>query len=182
MAKVNIPIGLDGSLDYTDESKHLNTLIYTIDRTNSGQSTFTSLSSQITYNTEDYPDNPEIFNRGDVGMIHLLQTLYGGQDGFLMMAEDYNNVVVNEVSLTIPAASWAESGTEGIWSQTLSVAQVKSTSKCDLKANYTEYAAHINELYVQLFVDNPTNGGITIYAISQDKPTSDYSVILTVQG
>lgn len=182
MAKINIPIGLDGKLDYSDESRYLNSLIYMTDRTNAGQATFTSVSSNITYNTADYPDNPEIYNRGEVGIIHLLQTLYGGQDGFLMMADDYNRVAVVETPTTLQASVWTDSETEGIYMQTVTNTAIHSTSSVDLKASYSEYALHITEPYTQLFCDNVAEGSVVVYCVSADKPQTDYNVTLIIRG
>lgn len=91
MPKINIPIGLDGQLDYTAESKYLNALVYKIDRTQTGNCAFHSSSSNLDYSTDDYPNDPLIFNCGETGMIKLLSDLYGGQDGFLIMADDLNS-------------------------------------------------------------------------------------------
>lgn len=92
MPKINIPLGLDGELDKTDESKKLSELIYNENRTNSGQSVYISKTSQIRYDTNDYPDNPEIYNKGDIGLIHIFWNLLGGPDGFVVMASDINNI------------------------------------------------------------------------------------------
>ena len=91
MPKINIPLGLDGSLDKTDESMKLSELIYNPNRTDSGQGMYISKTSQIEYNTDDYPDDPEIYNKGDIGLIHIFWKTLGGADGFLMLADDANS-------------------------------------------------------------------------------------------
>lgn len=94
MPKINIPMGLnEGEKDLTDESKYLTTLIYKPERTTSGVGMYTSKTSMITYSTDDYPDDPQIYNKGEVGLIYLWWKLYGGKDGFLEMAEDANSYV-----------------------------------------------------------------------------------------
>ena len=45
----------------------------------------------------DYPDNSSIYNKGDVGLISLLHTLYGGEDGWIMMAKDINEKSAVEI-------------------------------------------------------------------------------------
>lgn len=182
MAKTNIPIGMNGELDYTDESKYLNTLIYKLDRTTTGQSQFTSLSSNITYSTEDYPDDDDIYSCGEVGMIRLLQKLYGGQDGFLMMAEDYNNVVTVPLQTTLASTGWEITETEGIYKQSVANSAIHANSIITLEASYSEYAKHIEEPFATLFVDDIVAGQAMVYCICSDIPPTDYVVTLLIKG
>lgn len=94
MPKTNIPMGLgSGEKDYTDEMKYLSSLIYNPNRTTTGQETYTSATSGTTYSTEDYPNDADIYNKGDVGIIRILWNLYGGEDGFLVLADDANSYI-----------------------------------------------------------------------------------------
>ena len=94
MPKINIPMGLnEGEQDLTDESKYLTTLIYKADRTTTGVGIYTSTTSNIVYSTDDYPNDESIYNKGEVGLIHLFWKLYGGADGFLELADDANSYV-----------------------------------------------------------------------------------------
>ena len=92
MAKKNIPLGEGSSLDYSHEMIKLNELTIKADRTTSGPCEFTSSTSGITYNINDYSE-ANIKDKGELGMINLLRKRYGGTDGFLLMAEDINGLV-----------------------------------------------------------------------------------------
>lgn len=112
MPKINIPMGLNaGEKDLTDESKYLTTLIYKPERTTSGVGMYTSRTSMITYSTDDYPDDPQIYNKGEVGLIYLWWKLYGGKDGFLEMASDANSYI-RPAGNTTPAGSLVPSNAD----------------------------------------------------------------------
>ena len=91
MPKINIPMGTEGDLDLTDESKYLSTLIYKTNKTITGEGNYISKTSGKTYSTNDYPDDSDIYNKGELGLIHLFWKLYGGEDGFLILADDVNS-------------------------------------------------------------------------------------------
>lgn len=93
MAKKNIPMGLSGDKDLTDESRYLSELIYKANRTNTGVATYTSKTSSITYSTNNYPEDVNIYNKGEVGLINIFWKLYGGADGFLLLADDINSYI-----------------------------------------------------------------------------------------
>lgn len=96
MPKIDMPIGV-GNKDYSDEAKKLTELMFDAGRTSKGQVEYTSATSGISYRTADYPDNSSIYNKGDVGLISLLHTLYGGEDGWIMMAKDINEKSAVEI-------------------------------------------------------------------------------------
>ena len=96
MPKIDMPIGV-GNKDYSDEAKKLTELMFDAGRTYTGQVEYTSATSGISYRTADYPDNSSIYNKGDVGLISLLHTLYGGEDGWIMMAKDINEKSAVEI-------------------------------------------------------------------------------------
>lgn len=100
MPKINIPLGENDQLDYSGEMVKMNELIANYGRTTVGACSFTSPSSGVTYNTDDYPDNEAIYNNGELGMIYLFRELFGGNGGFLLTAEDVNHKVVNAVIST----------------------------------------------------------------------------------
>jgi hypothetical protein len=93
MPKINIPFGENGGDNYTDEAQYLSTLIYKKDKTSSGTATYTSFTSKKIYSTDDYPDDAEIYNKGEIGLIHIFWKLYGGKDGFLELADDANTYI-----------------------------------------------------------------------------------------
>ena len=182
MPKINIPIGTNGELDYTDESRYLDTLIYKIDRTNSGQSEYTSLTSRITYRTEDYPEDNDIYNCGEIGMIRLLQKLYGGEDGFLLLANDYNRLELKKKEITLASSNWKETEIPDSNKQTISDEDITSKSSIDLSASYEEYYNHINDTYTTFIVGGIYEKMADIYCISSEKPNKDYNIILNIRG
>ena len=92
--KVNIPMDTSNPLpnvnNLTAEASYITQLVNKTNRNNSGQFSFSSTTSGKTYRTIDYPSDPNIYNRGETGLYNLLVKLYGGKDGWIMMAEDYN--------------------------------------------------------------------------------------------
>jgi hypothetical protein len=76
MAKYDLP-NIPGSANVdnlTNEATIYQTLYNTLARTTTGTYSFTSSSSGVTYSTNDYPDNVNIYNKGQSGMISLLDT------------------------------------------------------------------------------------------------------------
>ena len=96
MPKIDMPIGV-GDKDYSDEAKKLTELMFNPGRTTTGQAEYTSDTSGIVYRTADYPDNSSIYNKGDICLISMLHTLYGGEDGWIMMAKDINEKSAVEI-------------------------------------------------------------------------------------
>lgn len=84
MAKYNLPdIYIGEYLEYQQ------LLLKYPNRSTTGVFTFTSPTSNITYSTNDYPNNPNIYNRGELGMMNLLAELYGGPgNGFIVDVQD----------------------------------------------------------------------------------------------
>lgn len=96
MPKMDMPIGISG-LDYSDEAKKLTELMFNAERTTSGQVEYTSTTSGIVYKTEDHPSDSSVYNKGDVGLIALIHSLYGGEDGWILMAKDVNDKAAVEI-------------------------------------------------------------------------------------
>lgn len=84
MAKYNLPdIYIGEYLEYQQ------LLLKYPNRSTTGVFTFTSPTSNITYSTNDYPNNSNIYNRGELGMMNLLAELYGGPgNGFIVDVQD----------------------------------------------------------------------------------------------
>lgn len=95
--KINVPMSTNLPVpnvnNKTGEAIKLNELVNKTNRSNDGQNQFTSATSGIKYSTLDYPDNPLIYNKGETGLYNILILLYGGDNGFLILADDYNNMV-----------------------------------------------------------------------------------------
>lgn len=92
--KINVPIQTPaGTGNYSGEIAKINQLVADANRSNSGQVTWTSATSNITYNTSDYSSNNEIYNKGNTGLYNLLIYLYGKQNnGWIVTADDYNDI------------------------------------------------------------------------------------------
>ena len=180
MPKINIPIGTDGKLDYTDESKYLDILIYKIDRTESGQVEYTSLSSNITYKTIDYPEDSNIYNKGEVGMINLLQKIYGGENGFLMLAEDYNKLLAYKKPVTLLPENWIPTSNPSLYKQTIQDENIDEKSIISIDASLSEIESHINEPYLTMFIDNIQKGMVDICCLTDIKPFSTYNVTVNI--
>lgn len=96
MPKIDMPIGV-GGIDYSDEAKKLTELMFNPNRTTRGQVSYTSATSGATYNTADHQDDTSIYNKGDVGLIALFHSMFGGEDGWIMMAKDINEKSAVEI-------------------------------------------------------------------------------------
>lgn len=174
MSKLNIPLGEDGGKDYSAEIVQLNKLTTDAMRTITGTTTFTSESSGITYSTDDYPDDPEIYDKGDLGMIYLLRKLYGGENGWIVMADDLNNKQpsIVYVSFLLLAENWQ--GEEQLYTQLISSDAIASSTKIDLYPNEAVFAQLSADGVSALFAKNE-NGVATAVCIG-NKPTADFSI------
>lgn len=100
--KTNVPIDtVQGSSDnYSAEIAKVQELVMKTSRTNSGQESWTSSTSGVTYNTSDYASDPNIYNKGETGLYNLLIYLYGNRDitgtgnkSFILTATNYNDLM-----------------------------------------------------------------------------------------
>lgn len=91
--KINIPASTLTQLpnidNKTHEAQYINELIFKRDRTNVGNVIWTSETSGITYNTNDYESNLNIYNCGETGILNLLQLECAN---FLMDASDFKSL------------------------------------------------------------------------------------------
>lgn len=78
-----------GVNNLTDEAQKYQELYNNEARTTSGQESYTATVSGQTYNTVDYPSDANVFNRGEDGLLKLLET-YVIKDS-LPNSDDYNN-------------------------------------------------------------------------------------------
>ena len=97
MAKINVPVNTPvqpGSTNsnYSGEIAKINELISKTDRSNSGQIQWQSPTSGQSYDTSTYSSNTNIYNKGETGLYNLLLYLYGGTDGWILTASDYNTI------------------------------------------------------------------------------------------
>lgn len=73
----------------THEAQYINELIFKRDRTNVGNVSWTSETSGIVYNTNNYESNLNIYNCGETGLLNLLQLECAE---FLMSASDFDSL------------------------------------------------------------------------------------------
>ncbi len=83
--------GLPNANNLTNEANKLKELYDTVNRSISGEYHFTSTSSNITYSTDDFPANANIYNRGQDGMIYYLGTVVIPNYG--TSVDDWNNLL-----------------------------------------------------------------------------------------
>ena len=94
--KINTPCstvgGVPNANNKTDELLKINALAKKTNRSNTGQVSYTSETSGTIYRTADYPNIANIYNKGETGLYNLLIRLYGGDNGFIITPDDYNNI------------------------------------------------------------------------------------------
>lgn len=92
--KINLPVDgtniMPNPNNLTGEAKQYQELCYKFPRTSEGQIVFTASPSGIVYKTEDYPTDPNIYNKGEDGMMNLLFKLYSGDGGFIVTVADFS--------------------------------------------------------------------------------------------
>lgn len=117
--KNNVPISTpvqqgQSNNNYSGELSKIMELVLNTGRTTSGNITWTSPTSNITYNTSDssYASIGGINNSGETGLYNLLIYLYGNksdsQNSFVLTAENFNAIITevqNIVNGTTPVGS-----------------------------------------------------------------------------
>ena len=102
LSKINVPLDTpvtagQSNNNYYGEVAKIQELAANLNRTTTGQTTWTSESSGITYNTSSYSSQSTIYNKGETGLLNLLIYLYGTDPSlqakrFIMTADDWNEV------------------------------------------------------------------------------------------
>lgn len=174
MPKINIPIGENGSKDYSAEVIKLNELTMNASRTTTGTASFTSKSSGIYYTTDDYPDDADVYNKGDIGMICLLRKLYGGADGWLMMAGDLNGKQEQVFSEKILLSAEGWSGNESPYRQAFSSQYIDANTRIDLFVDNDLYVQMINDKVIAIYAEN--NDGVASVVAIGNKPSIDVTI------
>ena len=174
MAKINMPIGENGLLDYSAEAAKLNELIMNEFRTVTGTATFASSSSGLSYSTDDYADDPEIYNNGEYGMVRLLQKLYGGENGWLVMADDLNEKqdVIRHTEVTLSADDWVEDGTS--FRHEVQNKYITANTRIDLRIGNSVYQQLVADSVNMMYVEN-NDGTASVIAVGA-KPSADIVV------
>lgn len=94
--KTNLPIATIGVLplenNLVGEYNKINELMYKTNRSNLGQISWESPTSGILYRTVSSVNSPNIYNKGETGLYNLLLNTYGGDNGFIITADDYNKI------------------------------------------------------------------------------------------
>lgn len=101
LSKINVPLDTpvqagQSNNNYYGEVAKIQALAANLNRTTTGQVTWTSDTSGITYNTANYSSQSTINNKGETGLLNLLIYLYGtdasSQKRFIMTADDWNEI------------------------------------------------------------------------------------------
>lgn len=97
---ISVPINETGTTEnYSDEIAKIQSLVMNTNRSVSGQVEWTSASSGVTYNTQNYASNSNIYNKGETGLYNLLIYLYGNnpssENSFILTATNFNEVIAN---------------------------------------------------------------------------------------
>lgn len=101
--KTNVPIlTTQGTTDnYSDEIAKIQSLVMDTNRSNTGQVSWTSTTSGVTYNTANSSDT-SINNKGETGLYNLLIYLYGNNqsssNSFILTATNFNDAI-SEITL-----------------------------------------------------------------------------------
>ena len=104
ITKQNIPVITDGGIpnanNLSDEASTIETLAFKTNRSNIGQILYTSSSSGISYNTNDYSSDSAIYNKGETGLYNLLLLAL---DTYMIKAENLNSYGTG----VIPTTGWS---------------------------------------------------------------------------
>ena len=102
LSKINVPLDTpvtagQSNNNYYGEVAKIQELAANLNRTTTGQTTWTSDTSGVSYNTANYSSQSTIYNKGETGLLNLLIYLYGTDPSlqakrFIMTADDWNEV------------------------------------------------------------------------------------------
>lgn len=94
--KIDLPMATTGVFptenNLIGEYNKINELMYKTNRSNVGQISWESPTSGILYRTVSSEQNPNVYNKGETGLYNLLLGIYGGDNGFILTADDYNKI------------------------------------------------------------------------------------------
>jgi hypothetical protein len=158
--KYNIPVVTEGGVpnpnNLSDEMQKIYALSIKTNRSNTGQLTYNSSTSGISYNTVDYPSVSSIYNKGETGIYNLLvQEL----NEYMLSSGDLNTYG-NTGAIAI--TGWTSNSGEYSYKLNIPIAGVLSThivsviiDKDNMNTAVQCFLSAANDSY---------DGGITVYA------------------
>lgn len=105
MVFLNLPnqVPAPNENNLTAEAEKYIQLYNSLNRSNSGTEQFVSSSSGITYSTNDYPSDADVYNKGQVGMMNLLYKYILNK--YIIVADIFNEIAERSNNVTIDATS-----------------------------------------------------------------------------
>lgn len=151
--KINVPIStpiISGQTNnnFTGEIAKIQELVANTNRSNEGNISWTSSTSNITYNTSDYQSFSDIYGKGETGLYNLLIYQYGELvDGWIVTAEDWNSLIEKTEQNT--------SSIEGLEDGSTPAINSNYATKIGTAASHPAIGSAVNPVYVS------NNGTVT---------------------
>lgn len=179
--KINTPCstvgGVPNANNKTDELLKINTLAKKTNRSNTGQVSYTSETSGTIYRTDDYPNVANIYNKGETGIYNLLIRLYGGDNGFIITPDDYNNIEKELSSVSSVAKNSINETLNDIndYSKNISnqISELRNTQVA-LKNEYAQIIPYANKSILILRATPVTSAGTTTATFSWGNQYPNY--------
>lgn len=151
--KINVPIStpiISGQTNnnFAGEIAKIQELVANTNRSNEGNISWTSSTSNITYNTSDYQSFSDIYGKGETGLYNLLIYQYGELvDGWIVTAEDWNSLIEKTEQNT--------SSIEGLEDGSTPAINSSYAAKIGTAASHPAIGSAVNPVYVS------SNGTVT---------------------
>ena len=179
--KINTPCstvgGVPNANNKTDELLKINALAKKTNRSNTGQVSYTSETSGTIYRTADYPNIANIYNKGETGLYNLLIRLYGGDNGFIITPNDYNNIEKELSSVSSVAKNSINETLNDIndYSKNISnqISELRNTQVA-LKNEYAQIIPYANKSILILRATPVTSAGTTTATFSWGNQYPNY--------
>lgn len=179
--KINTPCstvgGVPNANNKTDELLKINALAKKTNRSNTGQVSYTSETSGTIYRTADYPNVANIYNKGETGLYNLLIRLYGGDNGFIITPDDYNNIEKELSSVSSVAKNSINETLNDIndYSKNISnqISELRNTQVA-LKNEYAQIIPYANKSILILRATPVTSAGTTTATFSWGNQYPNY--------
>lgn len=179
--KINTPCstvgGVPNANNKTDELLKINALAKKTNRSNTGQISYTSETSGTIYRTADYPNVANIYNKGETGIYNLLIRLYGGDNGFIITPDDYNNIEKELSSVSSVAKNSINETLNDIndYSKNISnqISELRNTQVA-LKNEYAQIIPYANKSILILRATPVTSAGTTTATFSWGNQYPNY--------
>lgn len=179
--KINTPCstvgGVPNANNKTDELLKINALAKKTNRSNTGQVSYTSETSGTIYRTADYPNIANIYNKGETGIYNLLIRLYGGDNGFIITPDDYNNIEKELSSVSSVAKNSINETLNDIndYSKNINnqISELRNTQVA-LKNEYAQIIPYANKSILILRATPVTSAGTTTATFSWGNQYPNY--------